>query len=70
MADETWMNGAEAVARGFADELVGTAPALAAFDFSKFRNTPAELMLAEYNEKRWAKARAKMRLTTATAMAD
>lgn len=46
MDDETWMDGDEAVAKGFADETDDTPAAKAAFDFSAFRNTPQKLAAA------------------------
>ena len=44
MAAETWMNGPEAVERGFADEVVENLQVAAAIrDPSRFRNLPAAL---------------------------
>jgi ATP-dependent Clp protease, protease subunit len=45
MAAETWLEADEAVELGFADEVYGgsAAAAIAAFDYQRFRNTPAKL---------------------------
>lgn len=57
MADETWLTAEEAVALNFADEIEGEAAAEAAtFDYTAFRNAPAQLVqLARKNG--WAAAR-------------
>ena len=43
MDAETWMNGKEAVDKGFADEVAALPDAKAAFDLSGFKNTPNSL---------------------------
>lgn len=48
MADETWLNAADAIAQGFADRLESDASAAPQnrFDLSIYRNTPRELRAA------------------------
>jgi ATP-dependent Clp protease protease subunit len=41
MDDETWMDAAEAVANGFADEVGGAIKDVAAFDLTKFKRPPS-----------------------------
>lgn len=58
MADETWMTAEEALALHFADAIEGdeVAEAVACFDYTAFRNAPAQLVhLARKNG--WAAAR-------------
>lgn len=58
MADETWLTAEEAVALNFADAIEGdeVAEAVACFDYTAFRNAPAQLVhLARKNG--WAAAR-------------
>lgn len=43
MADETWYTAAEAVAEGFADEVVPAVDIAARFDLAKFKNPPVKI---------------------------
>jgi ATP-dependent Clp endopeptidase proteolytic subunit ClpP len=54
MNDETWMTAQEAVAHGFADEIIEDAqglPIAAKADLSKFRNVPVQLIAARLTPK-------------------
>ncbi len=45
MTDETWMNGNDALEKGFADECTKPKKIAASFDLSKFRNAPQSVFI-------------------------
>jgi len=59
MAAETWLTAAEAVELGFADRITGTGEgeAVAAFDYSRFRAAPQDLVQMAVS-RGWAKRQA------------
>jgi len=67
MRDETWMDAAEAISLGFADEISVTQDVAAHYDLSRFRNPPNDLG-RRYGVKTHQRSRARSRITARAAV--